>query len=233
MHRPRGGTDIMTTMNAPALPPTAPPEAPDEPSPVVSPGRLFRLWASIGAQSFGGGMATSALIRQTFVERLQWISDEEFAREQTLCTPVPGMNLLALTILIGHRLDGMRGVYISLLGLLLPSVTLGILITAFFSHLRGTPNVQAALKNGVVPAAVGIGLYSVALNGVALLRASRREGTGAFLLDGVLMLGGIALTAWTHLPVFLLLLAAGAAGAGMSLLQTRRQPVPETEEVQP
>jgi chromate transport protein ChrA len=33
--------------------------------------RLFRLWLSIGAQSFGGGAATSYLIQQTFVDRLR------------------------------------------------------------------------------------------------------------------------------------------------------------------
>jgi hypothetical protein len=112
-------------------------------------------------------------------------------------------------------------------------VTLGILITAFFSHLRENPNVQAALKNGVVPAAVGIGLYSVAQNGVALLRAARREGTGVFLLNALLMLGGIVLSALTHLPVFLLLFAAGAVGAGTSLLRERRQSARESEETHP
>jgi chromate transport protein ChrA len=188
---------------------------------LVSPWRLFRLWVGIGAQSFGGGMATSALIRQTFVERLQWITDEEYALAQPLVQPVPGMNLLALTILLGQRFGGTPGIFASLLGLLLPSVTMALLITAFFSRVRDNPAVQAALRNGIVPATVGIGLYSNYHSGGGLLRASGKDGRAAFVAYLLLMIVSGVLAATTSLPVFLLLGGAGAAGIGINLWQSR------------
>jgi chromate transporter len=39
---------------------------------------LFRIWASIGLQSFGGGASTTFLIQRAFIERHQWLSMEEF-----------------------------------------------------------------------------------------------------------------------------------------------------------
>jgi chromate transporter len=198
----------------------APPETPE--TPLVPFGRLFRLWLSIGAQSFGGGMATSALIRQTFVERLQWISEEEYALAQPLVQPVPGMNLLALTILLGQRFGGTPGIFASLLGLLLPSVTLALLITASFARFRDYPAVKAALRNGVVPATVGIGLYSTYQSGAALLKASGRDGRSVFIAYLLVLLASIGLAAATRLPVFLLLGGAGAAGVGISLWRSRR-----------
>jgi chromate transporter len=189
---------------------------------LVAPGRLFRLWLGIGAQSFGGGMATSALIRQIFVERLRWISDEEFALAQPLVQPVPGMNLLGLTILLGQRFGGTPGIFASLLGLLLPSVTMALLITAFFSRVRDNPAVQAALRNGIVPATVGIGLYSNYYSGGGLLRASGKEGRGAFIAYLLLLIASGVLAATTSLPVFLLLGGAGAAGIGINLWRSRR-----------
>ena len=83
-----------------------------------------------GLQSFGGGNATFALIRQTFVERQRWIEAEEFNRLFALVQIAPGINLLALTILIGKRLLGGRGILLSLFGLLLPSVGMTTLLTA-------------------------------------------------------------------------------------------------------
>jgi chromate transporter len=190
-------------------------------TPSVAPWLLFRLWAGIGAQSFGGGHATAALIRQTFVEQREWISEEEFARAQGICQPVPGMNLLAITILLGARFGGTAGIFLSLFGLLLPSVTLALIITAFFSQVRENASVQSALRNGVIPATVGIGLYSTFRNAVALLREGRQEGRSVFVLSLCLIAAAMVLAAATSLPVFALFAGAGVIGAAATLWRAR------------
>jgi chromate transporter len=189
---------------APPIPPTVP---------LLS---LFLVWLGIGAQSFGGGQPTLALIRQAVVERHRWVSEEEFARDLTLCQTAPGMNLLALTNLIGSRLAGGEGVVVSLLGLLLPSVTLTLLITASLRSVQESPVVQAALRHGIIPATVGMGLYNTVQTGRALLQKSRTEGKRAFSF-GLLLLSGYVVTAvFFRVPVFLLLCAGGLAGAAYS-----------------
>src|SRR5258708_37330949 len=92
--------------------------------------RLFLIWGSIGLQSFGGGASTLLLIRQAFIEKHAWVQEEEFVRFWSLCLMTPGINLVGLTILIGRKLGGVRGIVASLTGLLLPSAVITCLLTA-------------------------------------------------------------------------------------------------------
>src|SRR5438445_2090480 len=104
--------------------------------------QLFRIWASIGLQSFGGGASTTFLIQRAFIEKHRWLSMEEYTRLWSLCILTPGINLVALTILIGRKLGGAWGIVISLAGLLLPSAIITCLITAGFKTVENLPAVQ-------------------------------------------------------------------------------------------
>src|SRR5947209_2752722 len=97
---------------------------------------LFRIWASVGLQSFGGGASTQFLIQRAFIERHRWLSMEEYTRLWSLCILTPGINLVALTILIGRKLGGAWGIVISLAGLLLPSAIITCLLTAGFKTVE-------------------------------------------------------------------------------------------------
>ncbi len=118
-------------------------------------GRLFLIWAGIGLQSFGGGASTILLIQREFVEKRDWMTMEEFAHYWNLCLFAPGINLVALTILIGKKLGGTPGILSSLAGLLIPSTTITCLIAAGFKQIEHNHITQAVLK-GVIPATGGI-----------------------------------------------------------------------------
>lgn len=113
----------------------------------------------LGFQAFGGGATTLTLIRRNVVEQQGWLSEAEFTRDWALVQIVPGINLLGLTILIGRRVAGAKGVALALLGLLLLSVTLTILLTALYERIQHLEVVRAALR-GVIPATVGLGLLT-------------------------------------------------------------------------
>src|ERR1051326_3891465 len=83
--------------------------------------KLFRIWTGIGLQSFGGGASTTLLIQRAFIDKYGWLTLEEFAHLWNLCIFTPGINLVALTVLIGRKLGGVRGIVASLAGMLLPS----------------------------------------------------------------------------------------------------------------
>ncbi|MDP9379084.1 MAG: chromate transporter [Chloroflexota bacterium] len=168
---------------------------------------LLRVWLELGIQSFGGGTATQMLIYRAFVERRRWITPDEFTRSWAMVHLTPGINLLALTVLIGWKLRGVIGVALSLAGLLLPSVSITLLMTAIYSGVRNQPLVQAGLR-GVVPATVGLGLLMSWQLARPLLAASRREGRGSLAL-GTLLLTGSAVASLLGTPVILLIAVAG------------------------
>lgn len=165
----------------------------DAQAPHPAPGtwQLFGIWAGVGLQSFGGGASTTLLIQRTFIEKYGWVSSDEFLRLWNLCQLTPGINLIAITILLGKKLGGTRGIVASLAGMLLPSATITCLLAAFFLRVEGVAAVQAALR-GVIPATGGIMLV-VAFNFARpFIRDARNAGLlyaatiSAFVLVGAL-----------------------------------------------
>ena len=164
---------------------------------------LLRVWLTLSVQSFGGGVATLALIRRAAVDEQRWVSGEEFGRFWGLVQLAPGINLLALTVLLGRRAAGVRGIVLALTGLLLPSAALTILLTAAYLQVQHFAPVQAALR-GIVPAVAGLGLLTAWQIARPLLVRPVR----------FLIFAGGACAAWLGAaPVLAILLAGGLLGA--------------------
>jgi chromate transporter len=185
----------------------------EQPSVVaLSPWRILWIWIVIGVQSFGGGSATLYLIRRVAVERYGWLTDEDFTRYWGICQIAPGINILGLVALIGWRVAGGVGVAVSLGGLLLPSATITVALTAVYASVRQAPLVRAAIA-GVVPAAVGVGLLLSFMMVRPLLAAARREGRFSTMVAGALLAASIAAAALSHAPVLAILWGAGGLSA--------------------
>ncbi len=172
--------------------------------------RLFLIWAGIGLQSFGGGASTILLIQREFVEKRGWMTMEEFAHYWNLCLFAPGINLVALTILIGKRFGGPLGILSSLAGMLVPSATITCLIAAGFQQVEHNHITQAILK-GVIPATGGIMLLvGVNFARPQLIQAYKEGTLNLALVLATLVLSSLAIIL-LQVPVFLVII-------GMSLL---------------
>jgi chromate transporter len=125
---------------------------------------------------------------------------------------VPGINLLGLTILLGKRVAGLTGIALALIGLLLPSASLTVLLTAGYARISALPAVQAAFR-GIVPAIVGLGLLTAAQMARPLFATARGEGRISLLFYAALFAGSGAAVVLLRSPVVLVLLMAGGAGA--------------------
>ncbi len=70
-----------------------------------------------------------------------------------------GINLIALTALISHRLAGMRGMAVALAAMLVPASVITALVTAGYVAVRDDPLVRNALAGaGPVTAGMAIGI---------------------------------------------------------------------------
>lgn len=87
----------------------------------------------------------------------------------------PGINLVALTVLIGRKLGGTWGIVVSLAGMLLPSGLITCLLAAGFQLIQHIPTVQAIVR-GVVPATAGIMLVVGLRFAQPLIRVAWKEG---------------------------------------------------------
>lgn len=199
--------------------PVDPPITPEPPSKL-----LLRVWLALGLQSFGGG-SSLVLIHRTIVEQYGWISDETFTRNWALSQMCPGINLIAFTLLCGKQIAGVRGMILCLLGLLLPSVSITILLTATYTYVRDAQIVTRAL-NAILPASVGLGLLSAYNMARELVQTSRAEGSGSLALSLVVLIASGALMLFFKLPVFVILLGAGALLSLVALWKSRKGATP-------
>jgi chromate transporter len=175
---------------------------------------LLRIWSGIGLQSFGGGASTQLLIRREFVERRAWISDEELSGLWNLCLFTPGINLIALTILIGRKLAGPWGILAALTGLLLPSALVTCFLAAGFEVIRHSSILHAVLR-GVIPATAGI-MAIVGLNFARpIFRQAKEEGSRATVVAITAILVGAAALIVVKLPVVLVIACLALFGVGL------------------
>ena len=173
---------------------------------------LFRIWAGVGLQSFGGGASTTFLIQRAFIEKYKWLTIEEFLYFWNLCVLTPGINLVALTVLIGRKLGGVWGIVVSLAGLLLPSATITCLLAASFTQIENVAAVQAILR-GVIPATGAIMLLVGCNFAIPLMRRGYKEGFFYLLGSGVLVIACALAVIILKLSVIVVILGAAVLGA--------------------
>ncbi len=190
--------------------------------------QLFRTWASIGLQSFGGGASTTFLIQRAFIEKHKWLSMEEFMYLWNLCVLTPGINLVALTVLIGKKLRGTWGIVVSLAGMLLPSATITCLLAVIFLQIEHVAAVQAIFR-GVIPATGGIMLV-VGLNfALPLIRRAYKEGFFYLLASSVLTIACALAVILLKLSVIVVVLGTAFISA-LLFAPAPDAPLPQKEQ---
>jgi chromate transporter len=184
----------------------------DQPTPLPGAWRLFRIWILIGLQSFGGGSSTLLIIQRNFIDKYRWMTMDEFMHFWNLCLLTPGINLIALTILIGKKLGGTRGIIVSLAGLLVPSALITCLLTALFTQIEHIPAVQSVVR-GVVPATAAITALVGINNLLPLMRTSSKEGIIYVLMSCALILASAIAIVFAKLSVAIVVVSAVLLGA--------------------
>ena len=172
---------------------------------------LFRIWAGIGLQSFGGGAATIFLIQRVFIQKRRWLSMEDFSRLYNLSLLTPGITLVALTALIGKKLGGTRGIAVSLAGLLVPSATITCLLAALFVQLERSQATKAVLR-GVIPATAGVMLLVLVNFARPIVRGSRGTDVRKLLAKGALVLAIAAAVIFANLSAIVVVIGAALIG---------------------
>ena len=191
--------------------------------------KLLRIWSTIGLQSFGGGASTSYLIYRVFVEKYQWITPEEYTLYWNLSVMSPGINLLGMAILIARKLSGIRGIIVSIAGLLVPSATITCLLTMGFLSVERFPATQAMLR-GVIPATAGIMLVVGVKYAQPIFKEIKAEGLPRLLMGLIIPLGVLLAIIIFQAAIPLVLVGSALLGIAMFIRPVAR---PATTDVLP
>ena len=187
---------------------------PAQPTPPLnrpgSPGEMFIAFSVLALQGFGGVIA---IAQREIVERRRWLTQAEFLEMLSAGQVLPGPNVVNLSLMLGDRFFGWRGVVASVGGMLLLPLLVVIAAAALYGRLSDVPAVAGALR-GMGAVAAGM----IVATGLKQVRALRTHPLGrpvalgyaaiTVLLVGalrwpmavvVLGLGGVAMAhvAWT------------------------------------
>lgn len=168
---------------------------------------LFLAFSRLALQGFGGVLAVA---QRELVERLGWMSKEEFVETLAIAQVLPGPNIVNLSMMVGDRFFGLRGAFVALAGMLgVPAiVVLGLAMA--YGQVASHPIAEAALRG---MGAVSAGL--IVATGIKLLPALKKNTMGRTLALGLALLAFvlIGLLRWPLVYVLALVGGSGMATA--------------------
>lgn len=107
---------------------------------------LFFTMLKIGAFTFGGGYAMIALLQREFVEKKQWMTQDEFLDLIAIAESTPGPIAINSATYIGYKVGKVFGSFLATLGVVLPSFTIIFLISLFFDKFLALETVAKAFS---------------------------------------------------------------------------------------
>jgi chromate transporter len=173
----------------------------------ASPAALFRAFNRLAMQGFGGVLPVA---QRELVERLGWLTREQFLELLSLSQVLPGPNVVNLGLIYGDRCFGWRGALAAATGLLLLPLLLVLLATMAALRFAEVPAVGGALRGmGVVAAGL---VLATAIRLAPGLRAGPL-GRGAAAGFVLATLGAIAVLRW---PLPLVVLGLGLPAVALA-----------------
>lgn len=180
---------------------------------------LFWAFSRLALQGFGGVLAVA---QRELVERLGWMTREEFVETLAVAQVLPGPNIVNISLMIGDRFFGLRGAMVALAGMMVFPAVIVLILAALSTTWLASPRMTGALR--------GMGAVSAGLilaTGLKLLPSLKQNPVGLWpgLALAALVIGA---TVWLKLPLFWIVLSVGGLGMALALLALRR-----AREVQP
>lgn len=170
--------------------------------------QLFLVFIKVGLISFGGGYAVMTLIQREVADK-GWINADEFQEIVALAGMAPGSIATNAATLIGYSEAGILGAIISTVGIILPSLVIVILITAFFMKLQSNDWVKSSFY-GLRPIVTGLIIYAALHFGLS----GRSEPLLSWSMAGMLLICTACLALVTKYKVhpFAVILLSAVAG---------------------
>jgi len=119
--------------------------------------KLFGTFFEIGLFGFGGGYVIIPLIQEHLVKN-NWMSIEEFLNLIAIAEVTPGSISINSATYVGYKVYGFIGSVVATLGVVTPSLIIGLSVAAFFKN--GTGDTQQNILKFLSPAVIGLILGS-------------------------------------------------------------------------
>lgn len=99
---------------------------------------LFWIFFKISAVTVGGGLTMLPLMTSEFVEKRQWVTDEDMVDTVAVVQSMPGIIAVNMAVLIGYRVAGIAGVLTASFAVVIPPFVTILIVALGIRHLTGS-----------------------------------------------------------------------------------------------
>ena len=166
---------------------------------------LFLSTFLLSAFTFGGGYVIVPLMKKKFVEQLKWIEEEEMLNLVAIAQSSPGPIAVNTSILVGYRMAGVPGAFLTVFGTVLPCLIILTVISFFYQSFKDSTVVRALLRG------MQAGVAAVITDAVSGMIGNVVKGKKAFSI--LLMVAAFVVTFFFDINVIYIILVGGLLGA--------------------
>ena len=176
-------------------------------------GKLFLSTFQLSACTFGGGFVIIPLMRKKFVDELGWIGEQEMLDLTAIAQSSPGAIAVNAAMLVGYHVAGIPGALVTILGTVLPPLTIISIISLFYAAFRENVLVNRAMAGMLAGVAAVICDVTVTMT-QGICRERR-------LFPVMILLASFVAVRFLKVSIMLVILVCGAMGAADTWLHRR------------
>jgi len=121
--------------------------------------KLFISTLYLSTFTFGGGYVIVTLMKKKFVDEYHWIEENEMLDLVAIAQSSPGAIAVNGAIVVGYKLAGAAGIFVAILGTVLPPFVILSVISIFYNAFRNNWLISQLLEG--MQAGVGAVIASV------------------------------------------------------------------------
>lgn len=164
--------------------------------------KIFFTFFKIGLFTFGGGYSMIPLIHYYAVDKYKWVDEKEFIDIIAIAESTPGPIAINSATYIGYKTQKTLGSIMATLGVVLPSLIIITIISAFLMQYKENQIVEYAFMG------IRIGVSVLILN--ASIRIYNKVDKS--IITYVLALFGFFMALFNIIPIVFIILIGGISG---------------------
>lgn len=168
--------------------------------------KLWQLFITtfLISASTSGGYAIVGMMKDSFVNKKKWLSEDEMIDLLAIGQSAPGPIAINTSVLVGYRVSGLLGAFVTMLGTTLPPLIIMSFVAAFYEIFKDIKVIRYLMHG--MQAGVGALLVSVTID--LFINLSKQKS----IISYVIFVIAFIFIRFTNINVFIIAIFCAISG---------------------